>query len=173
MCLVTAVPASLLFARLTRSIGAHKSYMLSLVWWGVVTLVAPFFMSGPEHKANTYLFGVLWGMGFGWIYPTQRALYCLIIPGGQESELMGIYIFAGQILVWLPPGIFTLLNEADVSMKWGLASDACFFFVALAVTYVMGDFEIAQMKAKETLGKRVMGAQADGGDEEAVNLSNV
>ena len=108
-----------------------------------MTLVAPFFMSGPEHKANTYLFGVLWGMGFGWIYPTQRALYCLIIPGGQESELMGIYIFAGQILVWLPPGIFALLNEAGMSMKWGLASDALFFFLAFTITYFQGDFEVS------------------------------
>jgi len=76
---------------------------------------------------------------------------------------MGIYIFAGQILVWLPPAIFTLLNEADVSMAWGLASDACFFLVALGIAYSMGDFELAMMKAQQTAGKRIMGSAADGG----------
>eukprot|EP00520_Triparma_pacifica_P003848 CAMPEP_0118659814 /NCGR_PEP_ID=MMETSP0785-20121206/15320_1 /TAXON_ID=91992 /ORGANISM="Bolidomonas pacifica, Strain CCMP 1866" /LENGTH=480 /DNA_ID=CAMNT_0006552959 /DNA_START=90 /DNA_END=1532 /DNA_ORIENTATION=+ len=162
ICLVVAVPSSIVFSNLTKRIGAHKSFMLSLAWWAIVTLVAPLFMNGPTHKANGYVFGIFWGMGFGWIYPTQRALYCLLIPGGQESELMGIYIFAGQILVWMPPAIFTLLNEASVSMAWGLASDACFFLVALGIAYSMGDFELAMMKAKATLGKRVMGAGADG-----------
>ena len=162
ICLVVAVPSSILFAKLTKKIGAHKSFMLSLAWWAFVTLLAPVFMNGPTHKTNGYVFGILWGMGFGWIYPTQRALYCLLIPGGQESELMGIYIFAGQILVWMPPAIFTLLNEAGVSMAWGLASDACFFLVALVIAYSMGDFELAMQKAKATLNKRVMGAGADG-----------
>jgi MFS-type transporter involved in bile tolerance (Atg22 family) len=60
------------------------------------------------------------------------------MPCGQESELMGIYIFAGQILAWLPPLIFTAMNEAGVSMRWGLFSDAMFFLIALVISYNMG-----------------------------------
>ncbi|GMH95027.1 hypothetical protein TrVE_jg5356 [Triparma verrucosa] len=166
VCLVCAVPGSVLFSKLTKKIGAHKSYMLSLVWWGCVTAIAPLFMNSPEHKTNAYFFGILWGLGFGWIYPTQRALYCLIIPGGQESELMGIYIFAGQILVWLPPAVFTLMNEVDIPMPFGMVMLAGFFFIALFIANGMGDFELAQMKAKETHGKRVMGAVAEAGGYE-------
>jgi len=124
------------------------------MYWCIVTIVAPFCMHSPETKGMSYLFGALWGLGFGWIYPTQRNLYCNIMPCGQESELMGIYIFAGQILVWLPPLIFTAFNEAGISMKYGLMSDAAFFAIAACISYNMGDFELAVMKAKETANLR-------------------
>ncbi|GMI13738.1 hypothetical protein TrLO_g2468 [Triparma laevis f. longispina] len=166
VCLVCAVPGSILFSKLTKKIGAHKSYMMSLIWWGGVTAIAPIFMNNPDHKSNAYIFGILWGLGFGWIYPTQRALYCLIIPGGQESELMGIYIFAGQILVWLPPAVFTAMNEADVPMPMGMVMLAGFFFIALGIVYGMGDFELAQQKAKESAHLRIMGSSAEKGDDE-------
>ena len=159
LCLVFAVPGSVIFKHVTHKIGPHKSYMASLAWWGVVTAVAPLFMAGPDQKNNAYIFGVFWGFGFGWLYPTQRVVYCLVIPGGQESELMGVYIFAGQILVWLPPAVFTVMNEKNINMAWGLMSDASFFFAALAIVWFM-DFEGACEKAKATEGKRVCGVEA-------------
>lgn len=63
ICLVVAVPSSILFSRLTKKVGAHKSFMMSLAWWAFVTLLAPIFMNGPTHKTNGYFFGILWGMG--------------------------------------------------------------------------------------------------------------
>lgn len=156
ICLVFAVPGSIIFGKVTKRIGVYKSYLASLLYWAFVTTIAPFFMSSPKHKANAYLFGILWGIGFGWVYPTQRTAYCLIIPAGQESELMGIYIFAGQVIVWLPPLIFAVLNENHISMKWGLVSDAAFFVIGFLICYSIGDFAAAEDKAKETAHKRVM-----------------
>jgi UMF1 family MFS transporter len=156
VCLVFAVPGSKLFAKVTNKVGAHKSYMMSLAYWAMVTMIAPFCMNSPETKNMSYVFGIFWGLGFGWIYPTQRNLFCNIMPAGQESELMGIYIFAGQIIVWLPPLIFTAFNEAGLSMKWGLMSDALFFLIALAIAANLGDFELACIKAKGTASKRIM-----------------
>jgi len=93
----------------------------------------------------------------------QRSVYCVIIPGGSESELMGLYVFAGQILVWCPPLVFATLNQAHIAMSWGLVSDAAFFFIALAINYffLYGDvMEKAIEKAKETQDKRIMSSDS-------------
>jgi MFS-type transporter involved in bile tolerance (Atg22 family) len=58
-----------------------------------------------------------------------------LIPRGQEAEMMGLFIFVGQALVWLPPLFFGVLNEAGASMKWGLVLDACFFVAAGALCW--------------------------------------
>ena len=165
ICLVFAVPGSFLFGILTKKIGPFKSYMMSLCWWAGVTIVAPFFMYSPETQTAAYFFGMLWGVGFGWLYPTQRTSYTLIIPAGQESELMGIYIFAGQILGWMPPLIFTALNEKGINMKFGLIADACFFLAALfiMVTFIgVRGFDNAVTLAQASAAKRqqvMQGAQ--------------
>jgi len=49
--------------------------------------------------------------------------------------MMGLFIFVGQVVVWLPPLVFGLLNENGVSMSWGLVVDALFFGVAGAVCW--------------------------------------
>ena len=58
------------------------------------------------------------------------------------------------------------MNEVDIPMPFGMVMLAGFFFIALSIAYGMGDFELAQMKAKETHGKRVMGAVAEAGGYE-------
>ena len=115
--LLFAVPGTQWCKYVTAKVGPYRSYQYALAWWGVVTCVAPLCMHKPEQAANSYIFGIFWGIGFGWIYPVQRTCYCEMIPGGQESELMGLYVFAGQIIVWFPPLLFTSLNEIGVSMR--------------------------------------------------------
>ena len=168
MCtLLFAVPGSILCKKLTAKIGPYKSYQYALIWWGVVTCVAPLFMHKPEQSTNAYFFGILWGIGFGWIYPTQRTCYCELIPGGQESELMGLYIFAGQIIVWFPPLLFTTLNEKGIGMEVGLGL-CCgfFFFIALFIMRFV-DYEAGTAKALETRDKRKMGEGATNGEDDS------
>ena len=40
---------------------------------------------------------------------------------------MGIYIFSGSVVAWLPPFVFSFLNEIGASMSIGLASLNIFF----------------------------------------------
>ncbi len=61
----------------------------------------------------------------------------MIIPEGQESELAGFFLYCTQILSWLPPLLFTFMNEADINLSWGgvhlnaylLAGLICFLFL--------------------------------------------
>ena len=151
--LIFAVPGAILWNKfVTSKIGKIKSCMLGTLLWGVVTTIAPFFMQNPSQKTNSYIFGAIWGFLFGAYGPPQSAVYVSMIPRGQESELMGVYIFAGQILVWLPPLIFSIMNERGVNMLWGLFMDACFFYVAFIIMffYVYPRYDRAVEKARKS-----------------------
>ena len=97
LVLFFGVPGSIIFRKVTDKVGVHRSYMMGLLYWGITTCIAPIFMNEPSHKNNSYLFGCFWGLGFGWLFPVQRACYCILIPGGSESELMGLYVCSERV----------------------------------------------------------------------------
>jgi UMF1 family MFS transporter len=72
-----------------------------------------------------------------------------IIPSSSSSsqqgvvELMGVFLFACQILSFLPPLVFTALNEAGFSMQWGLASLVVYFVIGYWGLIQMGDYRSA------------------------------
>ena len=91
--------------------------------------------------------------GIGWKYTAERCLVCQIIPKGQDAELMGYYLFAGQILLWLPLLIFTVLNEKGVNMRIGIASVGGFFVAALVAYIYVGSYKEAVRIANEEEGE--------------------
>ena len=127
--ILTRIPGSMIAAKITDRIGFLKSHKFSLLFWSAATL-AFCALVNKDNKELTYPFGVLWGMGLGWIFPIQRNVWYAIIPAGYESEMSGMYLFAGQILGWLPPLIFTSLDQAGVPMVYGLMVDGLFFLAA-------------------------------------------
>lgn len=62
---------------------------------------------------------------------------------GQETELMGMYVLSGQILSWLPPAVFTVLNELGFPMAYGLGSLCLYFGAAMLFLRLMGDYDVA------------------------------
>jgi UMF1 family MFS transporter len=58
-------------------------------------------------------------------------------------ELMGVFLFACQILAFLPPLVFTALNEAGFSMQWGMASLVVYFVIGYWGLVQMGDYQTA------------------------------
>ena len=53
------------------------------------------------------------------------------------------YLFAGQVITWVPPLIFTGMNEAGVSQNIGIIMLDAFFVVAAAAYVMMGSFQHA------------------------------
>mmetsp|Transcript_4091 Transcript_4091/g.7270 ORF Transcript_4091/g.7270 Transcript_4091/m.7270 type:complete len:153 (+) Transcript_4091:115-573(+) len=49
---------------------------------------------------------------------------------GQNAELMGIYTFFRQVLSWLPPLVFTILNEEGVQQRYGMATLIVYFVLS-------------------------------------------
>jgi MFS-type transporter involved in bile tolerance (Atg22 family) len=65
----------------------------------------------------------------------------MICPVGQEAELSGFFVFSSNILVWLPPLIFTAMNESGISMQWGLMSLVIFFAFGIGLLSFMDKWE--------------------------------
>lgn len=124
------------------------SAKLCVVFFILATTLASFFLTGPQDKQLTAIFGTMWGLGLGWLHPAHSTIFITITPTGQETELMSMYLFCGQVLSWLPPLLFTILNEAGVSMSIGLASLNVFFFIGFICLQCMGDYNVAREQAR-------------------------
>ena len=124
---VAGLPGAYLADRMGKVVNPKRSAMVCLCVFIINTALAATLLTGPEAKGRVYMFAGVWGLGLGWLYPTHSALYCTIIPRGQESELMGIYICSGSVLSFLPPLIFSFLNEIGMSMSLGMMSLNLFF----------------------------------------------
>ena len=61
---------------------------------------------------------------------------------------MGIYIFSGSVLAWLPPLLFSFLNEIGASMSIGLASLNIFFAGGFLLLLMIGDYNEAVVLAQ-------------------------
>ncbi|EJK45964.1 hypothetical protein THAOC_35396 [Thalassiosira oceanica] len=133
---VAGLPGAYLADRMGKAVNPKRSAMVCLCVLIINTTLAATLLTGPETKGRVYMFAGVWGLGLGWLYPTHSALYCTIIPRGQESELMGIYLCSGSVLSFLPPLIFSFLNEIGMSMSVGMMSLNIFFtggFVCLCL----------------------------------------
>ena len=94
----------------------------------------------------------------------EKTLYVTIIPRGQEAELMGTYICACQMLAWLPPLVFTIMNEAGFSMRIGLLTLTVYFFISFCILFFLGDYgdAVAHAKAVDE-GRREFAVSPPGG----------
>lgn len=140
---VAGIPGCKVGNYLGNSLNPLRSAKLCLVVFMLNTTVASLVLQNPSNLNSIYIFCSVWGALIGWLHPTHSAIYCTIIPRGSESEMMGLYLFSGSVLSFLPPFIFTCLNEIGLSMDLGLASLNLFFAGGLIFFLLIGDFEKA------------------------------
>jgi UMF1 family MFS transporter len=141
--LLSAVPGTRIATIMTNRFNPVRSLQCCIAVWIINTSLASIILRGEGQQKAAFAFAVVWGLSIGWVYPSEKTLYCSIIPAGQEAELMGVYIFACQILSWLPPFVFSLLNEFGFSMQLGLFSLNVYFAISLFVLILMGDYNAA------------------------------
>jgi MFS transporter, UMF1 family len=143
LLLLFGVPGTKVAAMFTNRFNPIRSLQLCLLLWIVTTAAASLVLHGQGQQLSVYCFAAVWGLSMGWVYPTEKVLYCTIIPKGQEAELMGVYICACQILSWLPPLVFTIMNEAGISMRVGLLTLNAYFFASFVILFFVGDYQAA------------------------------
>lgn len=61
---------------------------------------------------------------------------------------MGTYICACQMLSWLPPLVFSIINEAGYSMRIGLLSLTIYFSASIIALFFVGNYNEAVAHAK-------------------------
>jgi MFS transporter, UMF1 family len=147
LILVMGIPGAKIGERLALCISPRCSALVALVFFIITTTAASMLLNGPSQKNYMNLFGILWGTGLGWLHPQNTTMFVSLTPSHSQTEYMGIYNFAQSILGWLPPLIFSILNEHGVPMNVGLASLNIFFLIALMSLILMGVHEV---KKEET-----------------------
>jgi len=79
----------------------------------------------------------LWATGIGillgWYYPNKDLFFSMCLPIGQEAEFAGLYVYCTQILAWVPPLIFTLMVEAEISRTYGVVAASGFFLIGAGI----------------------------------------
>jgi MFS-type transporter involved in bile tolerance (Atg22 family) len=146
--LLFGVPGTKIAAWLTSSINPIRSLQTNLIFWICSVSAASLFLYKPDQQGMAYAFAMFWGLAIGWVYPTEKTLYVTIIPRGQEAELMGTYICACQMLSWLPPLVFSVMNETGFSMRAGLFTLTFYFAVSFVILFFVGDYNEAVAHAK-------------------------
>jgi len=139
--LLCTIPGSKLGEFVSNRLNPNISFRLCLTFFSIVTAIAALVLTGPAMQVVCYMFGVFWGISLGWFYPTEEIMLTMMCPVGQEAELSGFFVFSTNILVWLPPLIFTVMNQSGINMRWGLMSLVIFFVIAIGLLSLMDKWE--------------------------------
>jgi MFS-type transporter involved in bile tolerance (Atg22 family) len=157
--LVSTLPGSAFANVMTNRINVKKNIILCLVVFMAVNFAAFFSLKDETHDIRAYGFGVVWGFMLGWYYPLEKNMYTFIVPRGQEAELAGFFLYCGQILTWLPPLIFTIMNEADINLSWAGITLNGYMLVAIILWILMKPWdqciEDAKMNMIRDIGSEV------------------
>jgi MFS-type transporter involved in bile tolerance (Atg22 family) len=145
--LATAIPGNQISMPLSRRLNPLKSLQICLFVLACFGASLSYLVYEPGHETRLFLLTVILGIASGWREPTEKTLWCQLVPKSSSAEMMGLYLFFSQILVWLPPLIFTVLNES-ANIQIALSSFGVYFFVGSVLSFFMGDYEKALANTK-------------------------
>jgi len=146
--LISTIPGSIFGAWVSNVTNPKTSIQIQLISIISFNVLAFLTMTSPEQKKLPYIYGSIWGVLLGWFYPTETVMFSIVQPIGQESELTGIFMYSTQILSWMPPLIFSVMNESDIHMKWGGMFLNVYFFIGLVLFQLMAPWDICTEVSK-------------------------
>ncbi|KAL7579853.1 hypothetical protein ACA910_004865 [Epithemia clementina (nom. ined.)] len=166
MCfLVGSIPGAVIAGYTTSLWNPARSSIAATCLLAGTTIAAASVLEGPGQQMETYIFASVWGAAGGWKWTTDRVLASTLIPRNQDAELMGTYLFSGQILSWLPPLVFTGMNEAGLSQRVGIGVLSTWFLLGVTCLILIGDYR----KAVAMVGREHMLLHQDSPEEEELS----
>lgn len=150
--LLCNIPGAFMSRKMCKVVNPLNSFRLAEICFACTNACIAIFVTGATKRDKNllYLFGGLVGFSFGWMFPSQKTLSVALIPKGQEFEIMGLISFFGQIVGWLPVFVFTAMNEAGVSMRWGISTISWFLAASFLCTLGCGSYEEAVRSVEHT-----------------------
>lgn len=124
------------------------SFRLNMILFFVSFGFTALFVTGPEHVHRYYLSSAMLGICFGWLVPTEKVLFCTLAPLGHEAELMGLIVCVHTAMAWLPPLLFSTINEWGWSLRWAMVSQNLLLATAFGFSLLMGDYDTAVAEAR-------------------------
>jgi MFS-type transporter involved in bile tolerance (Atg22 family) len=152
LVLVGSIPGALMASRVASWWDPVRSAMAASIVLILNTLTEAIVLKGPGQQMEAYFFSIVWGIGTGWKWTNDRMLASILIPNGQDAELMGTYLFASQCLTWVPPLVFTLMNELGVSQRVGIGTFSIYYGIGTLALWMIGDYRHAVDVAKASNG---------------------
>merc|ERR1712232_425643 len=140
MSLIGTIPGSFIATFISRRLDPLKSTIIYQAYWIVNASLFLIFLTGPDQLVRTYVILFSCGCSAGWKHTMDRIMSASLIPEGQDTELMSIYLFAGQSLNWLPLMIFTLLNENGFTLRESSITMVGPMLVALFCYFLVGSY---------------------------------
>jgi MFS transporter, UMF1 family len=120
-----AMPATLLFGRLTARLGAKGAILLGLGLFLGITAYA-FYL---RHAWQFWLLAFLVALVFGGCQALSRSLYGSLIPRGKEAEFFSFYAISDKFASILGPFVFALLADLTGSTRLAILSLGGFFLL--------------------------------------------
>ena len=138
--LIFTVPGSKIAAYITRKTDPRRSWQMAMGVLFAWTVGGALLLDViPSYLA--YVWGCGIGLLLGWFYPTENLFFAMCLPKGKEAELAGFFVYCTQILGWLPPLIFSIMVEADVSQTYGVIAVAAFLLVAIVLLHFAASWD--------------------------------
>ena len=112
-------------------------------------------IDSPARTNLAYLFGVLFGISYGWYYPSSNGYYVALVPEEKVSELWGLNSLCSVILSWVPPLIFAVLNETTGKIQVGWVGVMLFELIGLIIAFTIPEDTKSNDEDDIVLGKEV------------------
>jgi MFS transporter, UMF1 family len=138
LCLLFGGPGSVFGGVVGARFGAVTSALTCHFGLILVTGSASIYLTDPDQKPLAYFFAAMWGVFTGWLPPMNVTMFISVMPTDSRAEYMGIYMLSTSILSWLPPLVFTALNERGINMAFGLGSLVIYFSIGVVFLLSMG-----------------------------------
>lgn len=127
----------------SKKFGLLLTCKISVLAWVTLILLTAAIVRGPEQSHFMFVFACFWGYFAGSVMVNERLIYVSIMPRGQDSEMMGFYFFCGKGFVWVPPLVFTVINEWGVRTNYGMATLSVWFLLGFFALQKMGSYDLA------------------------------
>ncbi|MBS1516056.1 MAG: MFS transporter [Bacteroidetes bacterium] len=124
---ITALLGSLFFGYAGDKIGIHKSIVITLVIWTLITL-AVFF---TNDKMSFFIIGAFAGTFLGATQSLSRTMMAKLTPYNMKATLFGFYSLLEKTSTLLGPLTFGLVSWLSGSQKLAVLSVGFFFLIGM------------------------------------------
>lgn len=76
---------------------------------------------------------VIYGFCYGHYYPSVNGYFVSLVTEDRATELWGWNLFAGVVLSWVPPLIFTSVNETSGNLRLAMLGLFSFLVVGFLI----------------------------------------
>ena len=166
--LLGSIPGAFLSTIVARRSDPLKSSIVYILFY-IMNIVLFSFLTGPGKLITTYVILFLCGISGGWKHNMDRLVSSSIIPRGQDGEMMGFYLFAGQCLSWLPLLVFLSMNEAGIKFNISMVTLTVYLVIALIAYLLIGSYPNARKEVDRTTVYGRKNSNVDGDDDDGNN----